>query len=46
MLGIPTSWQKVTWSEMVVIRFVQQFAEKWAVSELAGQLLVKAAIKQ
>lgn len=40
--GIPPSGQKVDWRDMVVTRFDgEKIAEEWAVSELAGQLLLK-----
>ncbi len=41
MMGIPPTGQKVEWRDMVVTRFDgEKIAEEWAVSELAGQLMV------
>lgn len=46
MQGIPASGKKVTWVEMIVSRFEnQKIAEEWVVSELMGELLLKASIK-
>ncbi len=40
--GIPPSGKKVKWADMVVTRFDgDKIAEEWAVSELAGELLLK-----
>lgn len=40
--GIPPSGRKVTWTEMLVSRFDGgKIAEEWAVSDLAGQLMLK-----
>jgi predicted ester cyclase len=42
MMGIPPSGKKVKWIEMVVTRFKdKKIAEKWVVSELAGELALK-----
>lgn len=42
MMGIPPTYQKIKWHEMVVSRFKDdKIAEEWVVSELAGQLLLK-----
>lgn len=44
MQGIPASGKKVTWNDMVVTRFEgEQIAEEWIVSELMGELLLKAS---
>ncbi len=41
LMGIPPSGQKVEWRDMMVTRFDGgKIAEEWAVSELAGQLLL------
>ena len=41
MAGIPPTGQKVEWRDMLVTRFDgKKIAEDWAVSELAGQLLL------
>lgn len=43
MQGIPASGKKVKWVEMVVTRFEdQKIAEEWVVSELMGELLLRA----
>ena len=43
MRGIPASQQRIKWSEMVVSRFKDnRIVEEWVVSELMGQLLLKA----
>lgn len=40
--GIPPSGKKVTWMDMLVTRFESgRIAEEWAVSDLAGQLMLK-----
>jgi predicted ester cyclase len=40
--GIPPSGQRVEWRDMVITRFDgAKIAEDWAVSELAGELLLK-----
>jgi predicted ester cyclase len=40
--GIPASGKKVTWTDMLVTRFASgKIAEEWAVSDLAGQLMLK-----
>lgn len=40
--GIPASGQKVEWWDMHVTRFEgEKIAEEWAVSDLAGELLLK-----
>ena len=42
LMGIPPTGHKVEWRDMVVTRFDgEMIAEDWAVSELAGQLLLK-----
>ncbi len=41
MMGIPPTGQKVEWRDMMVTRFDgEKIAEEWAVSELAGQLML------
>ncbi len=41
MMGIPPTGQKVEWRDMAVSRFDgEKIAEEWAVSELAGELLL------
>ncbi len=41
MMGIPPTGQKVEWRDMMVTRFDGgKIAEEWAVSELAGQLML------
>jgi predicted ester cyclase len=41
MKGIPASGKKVEWTDMLVTRFEgEKIAEDWAVSELAGKLLL------
>ena len=46
MMGIPPSGQKVKWRDMVVTRFDgEKIAEEWAVSELAGQLMLSIPAK-
>lgn len=41
MMGIPPSGKPVTWRDMLVSRFDGgKIAEEWAVSELAGQLML------
>jgi len=40
--GIPPSGKRVEWRDMVVTRFENdKIAEDWAISDLAGQLLLK-----
>ena len=42
MMGIPPSGKSVEWRDMLVTRFDgEQIIEEWAVSDLAGQLLLK-----
>jgi len=42
MRGIPPSGKKVEWRDMMVTRFDgEKIAEEWAVSDLAGQLVLK-----
>ncbi len=42
LAGIPPSGRKVKWADMMVTRFDgKKIAEEWAVSELAGELLLK-----
>jgi len=42
MMGIPPSRRKVKWRDMLVSRFGGgKIAEEWAVSELAGELVLK-----
>lgn len=44
MKGIPPSGQKVEWDDMVVTRFSnEEITEEWVVSELMGELLLKAS---
>lgn len=46
MKGIPPSGKKVKWVDMVVTRFKNnKIAEEWVVSELMGELLLKAPLK-
>lgn len=46
MQGIPPSGKKLTWVEMVATRFEdEKIAEEWFVSELMGQMLLKAPQK-
>jgi predicted ester cyclase len=41
LMGIPPSGQKVKWRDLMVTRFEgEKIAEEWAVSELAGQLML------
>ena len=41
MMGIPPTGQKVEWRDIMVTRFDgEKIAEEWAVSELAGQLML------
>ncbi len=41
MMGIPPSGRKVEWRDIMVTRFDgEKIAEEWAVSELAGHLLL------
>ena len=41
MMGIPQTGQKVEWRDMMITRFDGgKIAEEWAVSELAGQLML------
>jgi len=43
MQGIPPSGKKVKWVEMIVTRLEnEKIAEEWVVSELMGELLLKA----
>ncbi len=43
MKGIPASGKKVEWIDMVVTHFDKdKIAEEWVVSELMGELLLKA----
>ena len=43
MKGIPSSKKRVEWNEMVVTRFIEgKIVEEWVVSELMGELLLKA----
>ncbi len=47
MMRIPASGKKVKWIEMVVSRFENgKISEEWIVSELMGQLLLKAPTKK
>ncbi|TDI72322.1 MAG: hypothetical protein E2O85_00690 [Bacteroidetes bacterium] len=42
MMGIPPSGKSVEWRDILVTRFDgEQIIEEWAVSDLAGQLLLK-----
>ena len=46
MLGIPPSGKRVEWKDMLHTRFDgDQIAEEWAVSELAGELMLKLPAK-
>lgn len=46
MLGIPPSGKRVEWKDMLHTRFDgDQIAEEWAVSELAGDLMLKLPAK-
>ncbi len=46
MMGIPPTGQKVEWRDMLVTRFDgEKIAEEWAVSELAGQLMLAIPLK-
>ena len=46
IMGIPPSGRKVKWRDMMISRFVgEKIVEEWAVSELAGELLVKMPAK-
>ena len=43
MRGIPASEKKVKWVDMIVSRFEnERIAEEWVVSELMGEMLLKA----
>ena len=47
MLGIPPSGKRVEWKDMFHTRFDgDQIAEEWAVSELAGELMLKLPAKK
>ncbi len=44
MQGIPASGKKMKWVEMIVSRFNnEKIVEEWVVSELMGQMLLKAS---
>ena len=44
--GIPPSGRKVKWTDMLVTRFAAgKIAEEWAVSDLAGQLMLKLPVE-
>jgi len=46
MQRIPASGKKIKWTDMVITRFsYEKIAEEWVVSELMGELLLKAPHK-
>jgi predicted ester cyclase len=46
MMGIPPTGRKVKWRDMMISRFDgEKIIEEWAVSELAGELLLKMPAK-
>jgi len=47
MMGIPAGKEKIKWTDMVVSRFEDgKISEEWVVSELMGELLLKAPAKK